>query len=97
MRDVDEVRRVQWVQRKREGKGRFRGDLASECARLVHILPEVRNDQDCATHATTREKTPPSGAPLDAERKLHQMRMVEETGVIDKKSPPADEGCGLCG
>ena len=62
MRDVDEVRRVHSFQRRREGEGRLRGGLAPEREQLVHILPEGRNRQDCATDTQTRETTPPLGS-----------------------------------
>lgn len=43
-------------QRRREGEGRFRGDLAAKRGHLVHVLPIVPKARDCAREATRSEK-----------------------------------------
>jgi hypothetical protein len=55
---VDEVGRVQRVQRKREREGHFRGDLASKSGHLVHSLPATPKAQDCATDARRGAEAP---------------------------------------
>jgi hypothetical protein len=90
--DVDEVRRVQWVLRKREGKGRFRRDLAFEQGHLVHILPEGRNAQDTPTDARRSAEAPSAESAPRRREKFPPGNNGEETGVINKHSPSADVG-----
>jgi hypothetical protein len=79
---------VRCFQRKREPEGRFWGGNAAGTGEIARRRLQTPGEA---------QKRPRLRAPQNAERRFHLATMVEETGAMNKHSPPPDEGADFQG